>query len=204
MNTAAKNQREELNSTDQTQFGQQSSGQSSNASFGNGQGSQSDAQTFSGEDHVELKYRSVKNVSTAKFAKGLGVFSIALGLAEVLAPAQVGELIGVSNRYRKFLPILGLREIAHGIGILYQAKPTEAVWTRIAGDAVDLAFLGAAFTAEENNKTRLTGATIAVLGVAALDLLCAQQLSSQNWRDEGNPMAPTTVGQTSGRRAASS
>jgi hypothetical protein len=204
MNTAAKNQREEFETTDHTQFGQESSEQSSTAVFGNGQKNQSDAQSFSSEDHVELKYRSVKNVSTAKLAKGIGVFSIALGLAEVLAPAQVGELIGVSNRYRKFLPILGLREIAHGIGILYHAKPTGAVWTRIAGDAVDLAFLGAAFTADENNKRRLTGATIAVLGVAALDLLCAQQLSSQNWRDEGNPMAPTTVGQTSGRRAVSS
>src|SRR5687767_3215041 len=62
---------------------------------------------------TELKYRSAANVGTGKLAKGLGYFSIGLGLMELLMPAQVGEMIGVSSRYRAFLPVLGLREIAH-------------------------------------------------------------------------------------------
>ncbi|MBA2378046.1 MAG: hypothetical protein H0V76_00560 [Blastocatellia bacterium] len=133
-------------------------------------------------------------------AKGLGVFSIALGLAEVLAPARVGAAIGVDHRFRKFLPLLGAREIAHGVGIMASNKPTTAMWTRVGGDAVDLAYLGAAFQAEETNKRRLTGAAMAVLGVAVLDLVCAKRLGSREWSEnDGNPKAPTTVGQTSAR-----
>jgi hypothetical protein len=156
----------------------------------------------SGEYATELKYRSTTNVATAKLAKGLGVFSIALGLSELLMPAQVGELIGVSQRFRAFLPLLGLREIAHGIGILSQQKPTESVWSRVGGDAIDLAYLGAAFMAPENNKNRLTGATLAVLGVTALDIMCAQALSAEDWGAAKNPTAPTTVGQPSARQPA--
>ncbi|HEX8247120.1 MAG TPA: hypothetical protein VF599_02965 [Pyrinomonadaceae bacterium] len=150
---------------------------------------------------TELKYRSAANVGTGKLAKGLGYFSIGLGLMELLMPAQVGEMIGVSNRYRAFLPVLGLREIAHGVAILSQQKPTEGVWSRVAGDAVDLAFLAAAFAGEENNKNRLAGATIAVLGVTALDVMCAQALSSEDWGASINPTAPTNVGQPSARQS---
>lgn len=151
---------------------------------------------------TELKYRHSANVGTGKLAKGLGYFSIGLGLMELLMPAQVGEMIGVSNRYRAFIPVLGLREIAHGAVILSQQKPTEGVWSRVGGDAVDLAYLAAAFAGEENNKNRLIGATIAVLGVTALDVMCAQALSSEDWGAEKNPTAPTTVGQPSARQRA--
>jgi len=150
---------------------------------------------------TELKYRSAANVGTGKLAKGLGYFSIGLGLMELLMPGQVGEMIGVSTRHRAFLPALGLREIAHGAAILSQQKPTEGVWSRVGGDAIDLAYLGVAFAGEENNKNRLIGATVAVLGVTALDLMCAQALSSQDWVAAKNPTAPTNVGQPSARQS---
>ncbi len=151
---------------------------------------------------TELKYRHSANVGTGKLAKGLGYFSIGLGLMELLMPAQVGEMIGVSNRYLAFLPVLGLREIAHGATILSQQKPTAGVWSRVGGDAIDLAYLGLGFAGKENNKNRLLGATIAVLGVTALDVMCAQALSSEDWGAQKNPTAPTNVGQPSGRHTA--
>ena len=150
---------------------------------------------------TELKYRSAANVGTGKLAKGLGYFSIGLGLMELLLPGQVGEMIGVSSRYRAFLPVLGLREIAHGAAILSEQKPTAGVWSRVGGDAVDLAYLGLAFAGKENNKNRLLGATIAVLGVTALDVMCANALSSQDWGAQKNPTAPTNVGQSSARHS---
>ena len=193
MNTGTQTQTEGHEFENQTT----SEGQSSEHTAG----SQSNSESGAEIDLTELKYRNPANAGTANLAKGLGLFSIALGLAEVLAPAQMGELIGVSNRYRTFIPALGMREIAHGIGIMMQAKPTESVWSRVAGDAIDLAYLGAAFTGEENNKRRLTGAAIAVLGVTALDIMCAQALSSEEWSDfDGNVLAPTTVGQSSARQ----
>jgi len=149
---------------------------------------------------TELQYRSAANVGTGKLAKGLGYFSIGLGLMELLMPGRVGEMIGVSNRYRAFLPVLGLREIAHGAAILSQQKPTESVWSRVGGDVIDLVYLAAAFAGEENNKNRLTGATIAVLGVTVLDVMCASALSSEDWGASKNPTAPTNVGQPSARQ----
>ncbi|HEY0461133.1 MAG TPA: hypothetical protein VGC97_18505 [Pyrinomonadaceae bacterium] len=197
MNTGT--QREEQRFDNQSQSGRNQSASTS----GDGQNNQTNSEMNSNIDYTELKYRDPANVATGKMAKGIGMFSIALGLAEVVAPARMGELIGVSNRYRAFLPLLGMREIAHGIGIMSQTKPTESVWSRVIGDAIDLAFLGAAFAGKENNKRRLAGATVAVLGVAALDVMCAAALSKQQWNDTGgNLNAPTTVGQPSARQMA--
>ena len=151
---------------------------------------------------VELKYRSVENVAAAKFAKGLGLFSIALGLTEVLAPGQLAGFIGLNDKYRRYLPLLGAREIAHGVGIMRSDKPTAAVWTRVGGDAVDLAFLGAAMADSGTNKRRLGIAAAAVAGVTLLDVLAAQKLSKPGSESEGNPLAPTTVGQPSARSSA--
>jgi uncharacterized membrane protein len=79
-----------------------------------------------------------------------------------------------------------LREIFHGIGIFAQGRrPAAAVWSRVAGDALDLAALGAAFASPRSKKGRLAFATANVLAVAALDVLCAQQLSSNSNATEG-------------------
>ena len=165
-----------------------------------GEGRRPNAQQVSGENFVELKYRSLHNVAESKWAHGLGLFSIALGIGEVLMPTKLGELAGVDGKLRAFLPLLGAREISHGIGILAGVKPTTAVWTRVGGDAIDLAFLGAAMASKGSNKKRLLVSTLAVLGVGVVDLLCAKKLSARTWgENDGNPMAPSTVGQPSAR-----
>ena len=170
----------------------------SNINLNNRNAAETDSQKYS----TELKYRSTENVAAGKLARGLGWFSIALGAAELLAPEQMGELIGVKNR-NNTLRMLGLREIASGIGILSQPKPAGWVWSRVGGDAMDLAFLGKALTSDGTDKGRATMAAAAVLGVAALDFLCAQQLSEEWEAPERNNITPTTVGQPSGRHAVS-
>jgi uncharacterized membrane protein len=114
---------------------------------------------------------------TGRLATGLGWFSIGLGLAEVIAPREMARLAGVRGDHTALVRLLGAREIAHGIGILAQPRPVEAVWSRVAGDAIDLAVLGAAFTLPKTDRGRLTAATVAVAGVTALDIICARQLS---------------------------
>jgi hypothetical protein len=160
------------------------------------------AEVRSSADYVELKYRDPANLATGKLASGLALFSIGLGLAEALAPGAMARLIGVDQDHSTAIRALGLREIGSGVGILMSGKPTAAVWARVGGDAIDLAYLGYAATDENANKTRLIAAATAVLGVTALDVMCAQALSSQDWTlDKVNPMAPTTVGQTSARQS---
>src|SRR5205085_6171972 len=53
-------------------------------------------------------------------ARGLGWFSIGLGLAELVAPRTMAELTGV--RSPGLLQLYGLREIACGVGILSSTR----------------------------------------------------------------------------------
>lgn len=123
-------------------------------------------------------------MNAERLAHGLGWFSIGLGLAEVLAPRGVAKIAGVRGNNTGLIRLFGLREIASGIAIFMQGKrPAAAVWSRVAGDALDLAALGVAFASPDSNKGRVAFATANVLGVSALDVLCAQQLSRSNSTD---------------------
>lgn len=108
-------------------------------------------------------------------ARALGWLSIGVGLAEVVAPQGVARLIGLqaNERNQRLLRGMGIREIASGLGILSRRRPTPWVWSRVAGDALDLALLGSAMRAENTQKGRVAVATAAVLGVTALDVYCA-------------------------------
>jgi uncharacterized membrane protein len=122
----------------------------------------------------------LNNLATERLAQGLGWFSIGLGLAEFLAPRGVAKIAGLQGEHTGLIRLFGLREIASGIGIFMQERPAAAVWARVAGDALDIACLGAAFASSESKKGRLAFATANVLAVTALDVLCAQQLSNSN------------------------
>jgi uncharacterized membrane protein len=126
-----------------------------------------------------------KYVNEEGLARGLGWFSIGLGLAELLAPRGVAKVAGMRGN-TTLIRLFGLREIASGIAIFAGGRrPAGPVWSRVAGDALDLACLGAAYANPGNDKARLTFATANVLAVTALDVLCARQLSA----DEGGAQA---------------
>jgi uncharacterized membrane protein len=119
-----------------------------------------------------------------KLARGLGWFSIGLGIAEVAAPHAIAKFLGVREDRRGLIRLLGLREIGSGVGILSQRRPAEGVWSRVGGDALDLGLLTAAFLSPNSNKTRVAAATAAVMGVTALDVMTAAQLSRSTHRGD--------------------
>src|SRR5215217_2731475 len=127
---------------------------------------------------VERARPGLPSTSAKRLAKGLGWFSVGLGLAELLAPRAIANISGVSNKHTGLIRLYGLRELASGVAIFAQEKPTEAVWSRVAGDALDLVSLGYACTAPEAKRGRITFATANVLAVTALDVICAMQLSN--------------------------
>ena len=135
---------------------------------------------------VTSQYQRMANADRGtggeSLADFLGYFSIGLGLAEFLAPQVMSRLIGVKHpdeRNRTTMRLMGLREITHGVAILSNQFPAKAVWSRVAGDALDLALLGKTFANPENDRGRTTFATLNVLAVTALDVMAARQLSQQ-------------------------
>lgn len=120
---------------------------------------------------------ATKDPTQEQIANGLGWFSLGLGLAEVIAPKAFARFIGAEGRHTVLIRLMGLREITAGVGILTNRRPAQWVWARVAGDAVDLALLGAAFASPKADHGRLKAATAAVVGVTALDFYNAQQLS---------------------------
>ena len=96
-------------------------------------------------------------------------------------PDFIAGLIGVKDvpNSRVTLQFFGVREIAARYLILSQPDPSAGVWARSGGDALDLAALGAAYNADGADKGRVAGALVAVAGVSALDVLCANQLAAK-------------------------
>lgn len=131
-------------------------------------------------------------------ARGLGWFSLGLGLAQIAAPRSLARLIGINDddETRNTMFALGLREITSGIGILSQPRQAGWVWTRVGGDLMDLALLGKAMGSEENDQNRVAAATAAVVGVTVLDFVTSQQLSKGgNGARSGNGSRTTLPGQ---------
>lgn len=114
-----------------------------------------------------------------RLARGLGWFSIALGVPQLLAPGRVNRLVGVpdSGRSRLVMRAVGVRELAGAGGILDRPRPGGFLFARVAGDAMDLALLAAAFRAKGSVRTRVVSAAAAVAGVTALDVLAAARTS---------------------------
>jgi uncharacterized membrane protein len=77
------------------------------------------------------------------------------------------------------LRVHGLRETGAGIGILTQPHAARWLWARVAGDAVDLSSLASAAKEPRNDRARVGFGMASVIGVTALDVYCAQQLSSE-------------------------
>ena len=112
----------------------------------------------------------------------LGFFSLGLGLSQVLMPGILARIVGIDHedeRNRLVMRLMGAREISHGLAVLSNQQPAKAMWSRVAGDALDLALLGKALANPDNNRGRTMFAIANVLAVTALDVIAAKQLSMQ-------------------------
>lgn len=116
------------------------------------------------------------NASAPILARTLGWLSIGLGLAELVAPRRMSGSIGLEKRSGLFRAC-GMREIASGIGILASRNPSPWLWSRVAGDAMDLAAMTPALGAGNKKQKAAAGALAAVAAITLLDLYCAYQSS---------------------------
>lgn len=107
----------------------------------------------------------------------LGWFSIGVGLAALIGPRALGRAIGVGDR-PALLRAVGMRELASGLGLLSERAPGAWAWSRVGGDAMDLALLGGASRQRGADPRKIAIAAAGVLGITALDTYAAQRLTA--------------------------
>ena len=114
-----------------------------------------------------------------RLAKGLGWFSIGLGLLELFAAEKLCSALGLEE-HETLVRTYGAREVATGVAILASHDPTPWMWGRVGGDVVDLATLAAAgSSARGDQKGNVVLALAAVAGVTALDVICLRGLETE-------------------------
>jgi Domain of unknown function (DUF4267) len=118
-------------------------------------------------------------------ATGLALFSIGLGLYELLAPRHLARTLGM-RRQEGLIQAYGAREIATGIAILASRDPTPWLWGRVAGDALDLVTLAGGLDESNRRREHVGLAMAAVAGVAILDVAAAQRAGGR----QGRPALP--------------
>jgi hypothetical protein len=129
--------------------------------------------------------RSDRSLTTAdRIARGLGWFSLGLGLAEIIAPGKLAGALGLEGK-ETLLRAYGGREIGAGVWALSDT-PAPALWARFAGDLVDLGTLAAGLRGADNEQKRnAVIALAAVAGITAVDLLTALKLTSETSEQKG-------------------
>ena len=122
--------------------------------------------------------RTVRARDKDTLAQFLGWFSIGLGTAQVAAPRLMCKAIGARGEGRApaLMRLMGTRELTQGVGILARPRPTAWVWSRVAGDALDLALLGLTAVRGEGRK-RSAFAIANVLAVTVPDVYEARFLA---------------------------
>jgi hypothetical protein len=116
-------------------------------------------------------------------SKGLGWFSVGLGMTELLAPGRITSALGLEGK-ETLVRAAGAREILHGILCLSPEKKLGAQ-SRVAGDALDIATLLTAYNGDNPKKDNVALALLMVAGISLLDLAAAQGTTSRHRQDRG-------------------
>ncbi|WP_248963315.1 SRPBCC family protein [Sphaerisporangium perillae] len=128
---------------------------------------------------------------TDRLACGLGWASLGLGAVQLAAPGAVSRFSGIDDSAwsRVVVRLVGIRELFHAAVLLGSRRPAPMVWTRVAGDAMDMELLRRAMSHREGaRRRRVMAASAAVAGVAAADLYTAVRAN----RMPGARTEPTT------------
>ena len=136
-----------------------------------------------------------------RLARGLGAFSLGLGLVQLVNPRRFSDWIGVKPRDESeaSIRLVGVRELAAAGALLVRPRPIF-MWMRVAGDVMDLALLGQAMRARNTRADRVGAAMGAVAGVTAVDLVGTLRLARAAGRSGRTPEATgsTTLDMTGG------
>jgi hypothetical protein len=131
---------------------------------------------------VSMAETTVRARQKDELARFLGWFSVALGAAQLSAPRAMCRLVGADAEglAPKVMRAMGLRELTQGIGILVRPKPTGWLWSRVAGDGLDLSLLGVIAARHPSRRARTGFAIANVLPIAVADVFESRHLAQSS------------------------
>ncbi|KUN78993.1 cyclase [Streptomyces bungoensis] len=119
--------------------------------------------------------RSTVTLAHDPLVRGLGWASLALGVPQVVSPYGFTRALGTAPalRNRWTGAAIGVRELTAAAGLLGRPHPAW-LWTRVGGDAMDLALLARALMNRDGRgSARTMAATAATSAIAAADVYAA-------------------------------
>lgn len=116
-------------------------------------------------------------------AKGLGWFSLGLGLTQLLAPQRITRALGMQGK-EALVRVYGAREIGSGILSLSVDK-NLGLWSRVAGDGLDIATVMTALRPDNPKRDNVVVALALLVGITAIDLIDAQASTTRHSRTAG-------------------
>ncbi|TDE03384.1 SRPBCC family protein [Jiangella asiatica] len=123
-----------------------------------------------------------------RLARALGWASLGLAVPLLTAPNRVARATGADDSPAAPVVIrtTGVRELGHAAALL--AGPPRMVWTRVAGDVVDLAVIALALPGRDGLRRRRLAVTMAGVGaVTVLDVYAAVDARRANQFGAGRP-----------------
>ena len=116
-----------------------------------------------------------------RFGRALGWFSVGLGLTELLAAPRLTKALGARGD-ENVVRAMGARELFHGV-LCLSLRNDYGAWSRVAGDAVDLAGLAALYRNDNPKKANVGVAIAAIVGCTILDFVTAQSIRNVHRRN---------------------
>lgn len=135
-------------------------------------------------------------VGPVGLADALGWASSALGAPMTFAPRRFLRAIGVQDDSKAvaWTLFVGVREHVATLNIVANRQRRIGMWSRVAGDSMDLALLGAAYRHKREDGDRLRAAMGAVTAFLLVDLYTAVQLTRADGATETDGSRSTGAG----------
>lgn len=115
----------------------------------------------------------------------LGWVSFGIAAAELLAPRRVARAVGMNEDSAPLLRAYGAREAIAGVGA-HSVYPVPAMWSRVAGDLLDIGTVAVGSRQEDGSRDRKAWIAIAALaGVTVIDAIVAAKLAAETKEGKG-------------------
>lgn len=128
----------------------------------------------------------------------VGLTSIGLGVAQLVAPNLVGAITGVDRGLKRSMGLraTGLGDLALGLGVLLRPRRPGPLWARVAADALGIGLLAWSIRGKRSGRDRAIASLMASAGLMALDAYATAKVTSAHEAAAPPVMFSVTINKT--------